>query len=102
MPTQDDTDRVEFEIAAKMKAAFMLSGSNNTRYEELKEYLENRYTVAQADEYLRFTICLLSTMNNFRVPNRHNGKERERPTPPSIDDGVNFVQEGEDEPEEAQ
>ena len=32
MPTQDDTERARFEISAKIKAAFMLSGSNNARY----------------------------------------------------------------------
>ena len=46
---------------------------------------------------------LLSTMNNFHATKRYNSNERERTVPAlSIDDGVNFVQEGEDEPEEAQ
>ena len=78
MPTQDDTDRAEFEIAAKIKAAFMLSGSNNAQFDDLKDYLENRFAVAQADEYPRSTVRLLSTMNNFRVPKRHSGNKRNR------------------------
>ena len=46
---------------------------------------------------------LLSTMNNFHATKRYNSNERERTVPAlSIDDGVNFVQEGEDEPEKAQ
>ena len=100
-PSQDDTARARFEISVEIKAAFILSGSNNARYLDLKEYPENRFAVAQADEYLRITVRLLGTMNNFHVTKRQNSNDRERfAQPPSIDSGVNFVQEGEDKPDE--
>ena len=69
---QDDVNQSEAEIAAKMKLCFMISGLNNGRYGELKDYLENRYTFAEANEYPQTTTRLRSAMNNLPGAPRKN------------------------------
>jgi hypothetical protein len=67
----------------------MLSGANNIRFKELKEYLENAYTMGE-DKYPKDCESLLGMMNNFR-PTREVIAPAQRGTKDS-DDGLQFAQ----------
>ena len=66
----------------------MLSGANNIRLKELKEYLENAYTMGE-DKYQKDCELLLGMTNNFRpsrevrAPVRRGANDR--------DDGLQFA-----------
>ena len=71
----------------------MLSGANNGKHQELKNHLENKYAVKQEDGYPDNTVELLQLMNMYRVLTAKNNCIR---TIPQDEDGLNFIQEGED------
>jgi len=94
-PTDAEMECARNEIAAEVKAAFMLSGASNSRYKELKDYLENQY-VTGSDNYPRSVEGVLALMNNFRVSEPRRGGYRTG----GEDDGLAFVQEGGDDNKE--
>jgi hypothetical protein len=80
------------QIREEVKACFMLSGANNSRHQDLKNHLENKYAVKRENGYPDNTAELLQLMNNFRAPT--NGRVQQRRTIPQDEDGINFAQEG--------
>ena len=84
----------------------MLSGANNSRHGELKDYLENMYTCGEKHIYPTNTTDVLARMNDFRTtkqqeaqrrnPGRTTGTEESK----DDDDGLQFVQEGTDDNDE--
>ncbi len=96
--TQAHMDEAQAQLDEEMKAAFMLSGANSRRHKKLKRHLEDAFTMGR-NEYPANTTALLSMMNSFRgidedrlVP-RHAGASDEP------DDGLNFMQQGNEHPE---
>ena len=69
----DDVARATEELDKEIKAAFMLSGANNSKYGALKDTLENAYTLGD-DKYPRDMEQTLGQLNNYIGPRqaRHN------------------------------
>ena len=87
-PNDDDTAQAKTEVANEIKACFMLSGANNGRQEELKNYLENHYAMG-SDKYPRDTSAALTLLNTFRETKRHQPRYVKRE---GDDEGGNFAQ----------
>ena len=86
-----------------MKAAFMLSGEHDTTHKQLKRHLENAYVIRKEDKYPTDTVDLLSMMNNFRSIGSHTPRQQnQRPGQEAgVDNGVSFLQQGEEDNEGA-
>eukprot|EP00956_Cyclotella_meneghiniana_P000563 scaffold626_cov49-Cyclotella_meneghiniana.AAC.1 len=93
---EDDRDMARAELAAELKAAFMLSGANDRKYGGLKLQLENDYTLGN-DRYPRDVEAVLGLLNNYRDPNQRRFRgpaDDKTPQEPRDEDGLQFVQEG--------
>ena len=100
-PNDADLTQAKEELKDEFKACFMLSGGNNTRHHDLKEDLENKYTLTKHNGYPKNTTELLSMMNNYRTrgdskPSRTPRREVQNEGGDKGDDGINFMQEGGD------
>lgn len=95
-PNPADIAQAKEEMKNEFKACFMLSGGNNSRHKDLKEDLENRFTLKK-DDYPKNTTQLLSMMNNYRArskPTRPPKQDEQNGGGDEDDDGVNFMQQG--------
>lgn len=101
VPNDADRALARTEIAAKVKAGFMLSGADDGRFDELKKHLENKFTIKKDDGYPDDTVELLSMMNNYR-PSSQKKWQPPRVNRDDGEDGVNFAQGGEEGREEEQ
>ena len=92
-PSKDDREAATAEVENRMKACYMLGGASNDRFRSLKNHLENQYTMG-VDQYPEDEEKLLGMMNNFRVgPSTAGGQYVQHA---GDDDGLAFVQEGEE------
>lgn len=91
---QDGIAEVKAWMENHRKAAMMAIAACNTRYGTMKDYLDNRYTIHQANEYPINTTRLLSQMDTFR-PERARARTKRSPSivnPEGDAPGVNFAQ----------
>ena len=100
-PEDDDIAAATAEVAEEIKASFLLSGANNSRHENLKNFLEDQYTNGVQNNYPRSTADVLQRLNNHRgvVPtqeHRNNGRynRREEEQKDDDDDNLQFLQAG--------
>eukprot|EP00804_Cyclotella_cryptica_P011280 CCRYP_007764-RB/>CCRYP_007764-RB protein AED:0.31 eAED:0.33 QI:0/0/0/1/1/1/2/0/430 len=81
-----------------MKAAFMLSRANSRRHKKLKRHLEDSFGMGR-NEYPANTTALLSMMNNFRGGDEVRVVPRHAVGSDELDDGLNFMQQGDENSE---
>ncbi len=101
-PNYKDTTAVETWVKGRFKAGMMLSTADNKRHACLKNDLENRHAVDHSDEYPSDTMRLLSQLNNFRPESLPNRSRRRTDKTSDDDDGINFLQDGDEEGDEEQ
>jgi len=97
---QSDTKEATTDVENGLKACFMLGGANKEKHKDLKDYLENEYTMNQDDDkYPRTIQSLLDKMNNFRSAGKATKWTNKKQLQRDNDDGLAFVQEGEEDEE---
>ena len=96
-PNGNDMASATTEVDETMKACYMLSGANNVKFSALKDWLENQYTMG-SNQYPGTCEKLLGMMDNFRAPLSAQPTYRgSQPGRTGEDDGLVFVQEGEED-----
>ena len=96
VPTAGQVRQAEQAVESEMKAMFMLAGANRVKHEDLRTHLQNSYTVGR-NEYPSNTTELLSMMNNWKATRSGQAHHNYAQVRAADDDGLNFVQEGDDE-----